>query len=302
MPLARQLNNTTIDQLNQLYVSNTWWTTLADHPATFVAARPNQALNVYAGGGSIARVSFQGDQPSLRVHVKYLAELPTAYVDLLDQEQGQAPIPIIDNIERFRNGIEGVIGRTTMYHTGEREGEVAIANSRSSVIDIELAYSFENQGGEDPDTEDNGRSSGRIDLVTCSDNGVLRFVEAKLYGNRELRARGERVPPVCGQLEAYYQWLNRNGQCIADEYRRMVTQMAKLMGQAFDRFRNCPKIDHVDPTPRLLIFGFDQHQQEHANNLADNISQGIQGINGFVREMITCVGGANNVTDQHLTH
>lgn len=76
MALVRQISEETIGRLNSLYEAGNWWKTLVDHPNTFVAVRPNNTISVYGGGGSIARISFQGTQPSLRVHVKYLAELP----------------------------------------------------------------------------------------------------------------------------------------------------------------------------------------------------------------------------------
>lgn len=299
MALIRQISEETIGQLNSLYEAGNWWKTLVDHPNTFVAVRPNNTISVYGGGGSIARISFQGNQPSLRVHVKYLAELPSAYVDLLDTNRTQSAIPVIETADQFQSRINQVIERASRLQAGERRGEVTIANRCLSVIDIELAYAQDEEGAEDPVAEDGGSGTGRIDLVSLGRDGVLRFVEAKLFRNKELRARG--TPVVCGQLSAYHQWLTEMRSEIAGEYQSMVGQLAKLEGNAFQRFKIAPKtITRIDTIPRLLVFGFDQQQQSFAKELAENITRSTK-IGGFTHEMITCVGNASNVTDEHLT-
>ena len=96
------------------------------------------------------------------------------------------------------------------------------------------------------------------------------FFEAKHFSNGALRASGDAVPKVIGQIERYKNLLENNCGAISDSYRRVCGNLFDLRGLA-ERHPERHEIlkgiaDGLTPltvndTPRLVVFGFDEDQR-----------------------------------------
>jgi hypothetical protein len=311
MPFTRRLVREFTDALNELYLQGTWWRKLADADAkdVFLAVR-NDRLNAYAGGGSIAKVSWEGGKVHLEVHEEYLT-LPSpgsSYVDLC----GNAPTrsrPVIGSVDDFADSLLGIQRRAALFSGEERKGENTVASRVPIVIDMEAAF---NDVSQDDNPELLGEAktkSGRIDLVVVTPECKLVFVEAKLYSNSEIRSTT--FPLVCEQLSDYHSWLKSNSTEILSAYRQLLMCYQVLHGSFFSKRRNAQPLAavladlgklSVDLIPRLLIFGFDEKQKKGLlAELGPRIQEGVRTrIEGFVAAHVRAVGNASNVRDYHL--
>lgn len=297
MPFQRNLNDKTITALNELYQKQSWWKALVDHKETFVAVRPNSELNVYAGGGSIARIGLARKYPFLRVNVKFLVDVPSGYVNLLSQNNESNLNAIIRTPEQFCENIGKIIKNAKTYHNGERLGEVIIASRCLSVIDVEVAFSEAESGDGDGEIGDDDSKSGRIDIVVLDSDGTLNFIECKLYRSSELR--DTETPAVCGQLATYQQWIRENKNAIKKNYKAMVEQLARLNGKAFDRYRPGRKVNDVNESPMLLIFGYARNDESNASELAESVLKAASNY-GVKGARVRCIGSAARLKDESL--
>ena len=164
--------------------------------------------------------------------------------------------------------------RAAAYYAGdEKKGCHEVMKHNACVIDCEIAF---------PDFADVGGvpvKSGRLDLVTIvpdGDQARLQFWEAKLFGNKDLRAdtrRVEAVAPVVGQVRRYQTWISANHKRLEDVYQRVAHNLVDLADAGWIRkptetirkvaSGEMPLVCGPDPekTVGLLIFGFDTDQK-----------------------------------------
>lgn len=125
------------------------------------------------------------------------------------------------------------------------------------------------------------RRLDRIDAVSLEDrDGALWLVfhEAKHFSNKELRGSDARPPLVAAQIDRYRQAIKTYTPDIlasyADVCRALVRIDAMRAGQAGSDpstlktrslIARAAKGEplHIDPNPRLIIYGFDKAQRDH---------------------------------------
>ncbi len=185
------------------------------------------------------------------------------------------------------------------YFGPERQGENEIAVGLKQVIDIEAAFDTATED-DDSEFEGNDLRHGRVDLVAVSENGRIVFTEAKVFKNRERRS--SRIPPVCGQLILYHEWIRDHESDIRAAYTELASVYQCLKGKFFrGRIHPVDATLTVDPVPRLLVYGFDSSQQKEAPHITRSILDGVgDAIPGFTKNLIRFVGSAGSVTSAKL--
>lgn len=130
----------------------------------------------------------------------------------------------------------------------------AKAEPKSLIVVLDIEVSFERPDEELPSTERQRIGQDRIDLLLMdTDSGKLRFIEAKLFTNKEIRS--ESTPPVLEQLERYRKQMQKNCATILAQYGNHVDALNRIFG------RSLPKPTVLDPKPSIFIFGFDDDQK-----------------------------------------
>jgi hypothetical protein len=131
-------------------------------------------------------------------------------------------------------------------------------------------------------------------------------VEAKLYSNGELRAKG--TPKVCGQLVDYHRFLTAQRRPLEVAYRNVVSIFGQLRGGFFEKRAghpnwrkgmDTPNSIIIDPVPRLLIFGFDELQKRGVQENAAQIQSHVT-IPGFGPGSVIAVGGTTSIKEAHF--
>jgi hypothetical protein len=286
-----------IKRLNKLYQDkNGWWHRLADDRDVFVAIRDN-SLNAYVHGGSAGKITWDGASIGLTVHPAYLV-FPdrtgkSPYQNLLSSESVLQAV-VINNTQDYVTHFKRIKNIVRTLQGSERRGENQIAARLGAVIDIEAAFATEADAA-NMEFEDASLGPGRIDLLAVADDTRLVCTEAKLFDNGELRSAT--TPAVCGQLVAYFQWLDRNAEAIKEAYGNVAGYYKRLEGRFFQQ-RSCATKGRysIDPIPRLLIFGFDSHQRKSLEEVKHQVCKGVRDqIPGFTPKHIRCVGKPGNV-------
>ena len=299
MPFVRYLDPGFVESLNKLHRDeDSWWHKLANDGKVFLAVRHN-AINAYVNGGSVGRVGWDGNAIALWVNHAYLvfpARAPKdRYVDLLNPVNPPTPITVT-NADDFTNRLRPIKEIVGTYFGKERQGENEIAAGLSAVIDIEAAFNTSLESSEAEFENDNLRQ-GRIDLVTVAGDGRIVFTEAKLFKNRELTS--SRVPAVCDQLILYHQWIKNHAGEIEKAYCNLLGCHRDLEGAFFRR--RVGQVNRVDPIPRLLVFGYDGHQEKAARAIKKFVCEGLAGaIPRFGTDHVRTVGSAKRVKAHHL--
>lgn len=305
MAFNRFLSPQFIDRLNALYRDEgSWWRKLVDDPEVFVGIR-NDAINAYAGGGSVARVEWNGASIRLLVHIKYLVFPPSIprnpYLDLFSKKKPPAPIMVTTDAE-FARWLSQIKDAANSQSGKERQDENVIAAKNSCVIDIEA--SFNSREERDLAVMDDVSSGiGRMDLIVVNSDSCLRTFELKLFANRELRSRGGEPPAVCGQLLEYADWLRKYQDDALDAYSRVIEYFSALDGRFFEVRREF-RLDGVDATPRLMITDFNAHQRKEAlpkvrHEILKEVAK-QKPLESFNRDCVKWVGNASEIKSSHL--
>jgi hypothetical protein len=158
---------------------------------------------------------------------------------------------IKENCNKY-SGLEA-LGVSSLYErfSCARKGADSVV-----VLDIEASFAKEENENQKPDS--NKKKRNRIDIVLFdTESKGIRFVEAKHYSNGELRAKQGNAPDVIEQMKRYTELINDNQEPILKEYKKHVQKINKIFSVKI------PEPVLVDPTPLLLIFGFDQAQLDH---------------------------------------
>src|SRR5262249_41810561 len=141
--------------------------------------------------------------------------------------------PVIGTLTDYSRDLDQIKKRVGLFSGGERQGENHLAQRMPNVIDIQIAFSSENQNEDNPELTNRDRR--QIDLAFVRKSGMLTFAEIKLYENRELRAKG--VPRVCGQLKHYANFITQRGPELLAAYETVRTYYGRLEGKFFERRR-----------------------------------------------------------------
>lgn len=129
---------------------------------------------------------------------------------------------------------------------------------KGDIVVLDIEVSFENKDDERPDTDRKPRRQDRIDVLLYNTEAKkLRFYEAKLFSNKDIRAKGGKAPAAVDQLKRYRsQQAKEHHNNILTQYRNHIGVINRLFGS------NLPDPTSIDPEPRLYIFGFDEDQRK----------------------------------------
>ncbi|OWK34133.1 hypothetical protein [Fimbriiglobus ruber] len=306
MAFQKTLEQNFIDALNQLHDQPaSWWRKLVDSSDVFLAIR-NNYINAYSCGMSIGKIVHEGRSIRLLVHEEYLTLTgPDPYVDLLAAQTSRTRQVVFDE-KGYLAHLSRIKKRAGRFAGDERKGTNKVACRVLTVLDMEAA--FEDRM-EEPDPENEQEvlaDRGRMDLIVLAADLRLVVVEAKLYANGELRAKG--TPKVCSQLEEYHRFLTSQRQSLEAAYRNVVSIFGRLRGGFFEKRAGhpnwvkgmaTPASISIDPVPRLLIFGFDELQKRGIQENAAQIQSHVT-IPGFDRGSVIAVGGTTSIKEAHL--
>ena len=275
MELRRYISQPFVDALNAVYGGDNgeWWRGLLADPDIFLAFR-REAINAYYRGCSLAQVRLIDGEVRTYTHYKYVIH-PSLPHPMVEGRSGNFVIPQSwreAGGPPFVNGLSdlGLLKRAaTPFAGGEKTFVADIIRNNDAVFDVEIALSRSAEENEDADASAR-RGADRIDIAALrpSKSGIdLVFFEAKLFGNKELRARGGAPAQVIGQIDRYIQLLGayrdaiRSSALLAAENVLQLNGMpAQRKAQANDLLAAADRFC-VDTDPVLVVGGFDADQR-----------------------------------------
>lgn len=266
----RALEPAFIEQLDAEAALGGWWADVLADPKLLIATR-GKSLNVYWRGQSLFLVEAGKSGLKVTTHPKYLLDPALATkVSLIDGSF---------NVENMvRNGVihhykgpetlDKMKKAAGLFSGLEKTGCHEIAVRNPSVIDCEIAF----PGSGSPSGDGDKTSANRVDIAsleTDSNDARLVFWEAKHFSNPELRADGG-LPPVCGQVEKYQNYLSANRKAIERSYAKVAANlkhlgMARPLSTLIEEVATGERTLTLGEKPKvgLIIFGFDMGQRDH---------------------------------------
>jgi len=161
---------------------------------------------------------------------------------------------IKENCRRY-SGLEA-LGVSSLYE----RFSCARKERASFVVVLDIEASFAKDGSMEKD---------RIDIVALdTENKTIRFAEAKHYSNRASLRTSSEKSDVVDQMQGYAEQIRNNRDVILQAYQAHVHVMNALFSASI------PEPADVDTDPVLLIFGFDNEQQDYY--LKDKIEKPLQ--------------------------
>ncbi len=257
-----------VDRLNREYSLDGWWKAIADDRELFVAIRDGY-LNVYWKGNSLVKLRFEGGELIGETHYKYLLRPEVETQTYVRIENGETKLASPENL--FMPDITDLAAlkrAANAYAGDEKKGVHQIVLSNANVIDVEIAFSTENE-------KTKLVTAKRIDfsaLKMAPSGPEIVFFEAKLFTNKEIRADGP-VVPVFDQLRQYGDFLRdgKNVSNLISSYRQTCGNLAALegvcsrYGSMLEVMKEAAtnKIDlKINSDVRLVVFGFDSDQRD----------------------------------------
>jgi hypothetical protein len=300
VPFKRGISRNFVDRLNAEYEKGGWWKAIADDRELIVAIR-SEYINVYWKGNSLLKLRLNGGDLIGEIHYKYLLrpDFEQPYVKVTG---GQAKIDsaanqFIDDI----SDLDRLKRAANPYAGDEKKGVHQIVMSNPNIVDVEIAFSAENK-------KSGAVTADRIDFSALKlepSGPEIVFYEAKIFGNKELRANGANVP-VLRQLGRYQDFLGSGQAGLIDSYRQVCGNLAALSGVSN---RYAPMLGmmkdiaeskcslSICPDVRLVIFGFDNDQRigatwkVHCGKLRDALGEKLL-LKGAAKEFTTGISSS----------
>ena len=238
----------------------------------------NERIDFYYKGGKL--FSFSGDR-KFTTNMKY-AIVPSFEYKTNDSEEKsyvteddlrlRKSLFLIDdfskNYEKIKTNCElysqysEALGVSFLY-------EYSFIKEEKNIVLLDTEISFENIKEH--------KKKDRIDILLYSRKGrELKFIEAKLYSNKELRAKKDKenkYPEIIDQIIRY----NEQIKVRKDEILGAYNDYSVIMNELFDTKLDNPK--GILPTTGLYIFGFDDDQKNTGlKRILENINNGINVI------------------------
>ena len=263
----RGLSDEFIAALAELAQKSGWWQdVLAD--ALLIIGIRDEEFDAYWHGQSIFHANFKGRRVNVNTHVKYLLDPDLS--DRIDlNEDGTFPIPVelAPMLTSYALGTLKKLKKAADLFSGlEKQGVHAIAQSNENIVDVEITL--------DATGIDTKRKHPRIDIAAFeqrADDVELVFWEAKLFANKELRAKEPASPKVVGQINEYKQVLQKRETEVLSSYCRVAKNLVaiaemsggvRVVGPAIRAVAEWGKLWISSPANvGLLIFGFDDDQK-----------------------------------------
>lgn len=243
-----------IAKLNSLLLEeNNFWNTLVHDKDLFIAIRPKY-LSVYHRGNSICNLSFKKDTVLGLTHYKFLLN-----PDLNEYVQSRNGEFIYPNLtSKFLSSLDEIklIKKASKIYAGlEKAGVHSILMNEKNALDIEI------------ELISTTNKIDKIDFLTLEeihDSIKLVFHEAKHFSYRNV-LRDKESPPVLIQLKNYQQALIEHAPEIINSYRVVcenLKELKLLQGRKLvEKVADGAPLS-IDFEPRLIIFGFDQDQED----------------------------------------
>jgi hypothetical protein len=207
-----------------------------------------QRVDFYFKGGKL----FSYSQSGLATHVKY-ATTP--------DENSKNYVTENDFVSKcmklgkdFEADYEQIKSNCELYSKGTEAACVSCLYNRHSfmnptadimVLDIEISF----------ESDEDDREQDRIDVLLFSrKERALKFVEAKLYANKEIRSKTR--PAVIDQIATYNRQIKKNDMQILQTYQKYVKILQKLFNVSIE------EPEKIRPTTGLYIFDFDDDQKK----------------------------------------
>jgi len=264
----RGLDKDFMEKLESLAMRPEWFADVLADTSLILGVRKNY-VNVYRLGQSLFKIERPSKTGPLKfsTHPKYLIN-----PDLYKPVSFDGSKFIVDKPKML---LETYTGPETLdrmkraarlYRGDEKYGVHAVVNANPNVIDTEVAFSREGEA-------DKGPTALRIDLAHLEEvEGLirLRFWEAKLFANADIRSEREGVPRVVEQVRGYRDLIEKHREEVINSYRRVACNLAEMgtwvksnrkVGALVDRVAKgeTPFIDEP-PTVGLIIYRYDDAQ------------------------------------------
>lgn len=219
----------------------------------FPAVRKGR-IDFYHRGGKL--FSYDG---KFSTHPKYASVLACSKANVTEVDLLDAP-----RMTSFTEYYKRIKENCAVFAGDEAESVSRLYNqfscakkdSEGDIVVLDIEVSFANKDEDEPGVNRKRSRQDRIDvLLFKKSEGKLRFVEAKLFWNPDIRAKVGATPPVVGQIGRYRTQLKDNEQDILIQYRNHVRVMNKLFES------NLPEPESLDLEPRLYVFAFDNDQK-----------------------------------------
>ena len=279
--------------LDALAQRSGWWADVLADRNLLIAVR-DESINVYWQGQSLFRVGFVAGAVTATTHPKYLIDPSLAgQVPLIGDTFAVGEVLASKIITRYegRPTLEAMKRSAKLYAGAEKEGVHAIVGRSASVIDVEVALSTSTMDSAADDIDKLGKLP-RIDIAAFehrSDHVELVFWEAKLFGNKDLRAKSGEAP-VVGQIAKYRATLDHHRNDLVTSYERVARDMVRIANMSVGRRSVSQVVMSVasgaelrlaqEPSVGLLVFDFDAAQRdgtnwkEHLAKLEDSFGSG----------------------------
>ena len=213
------------------------------------AALRNNRIDFYFKGGKL----FSFNSNGLSTHIKYATTPEDAIGNYVTENKFSEKCG--NSIKSFVSDYNKIKTNCELYSKGSEAAYVSylyskysFANSATDIVVLDIEISLEAD-------EDENRNQDRIDILLYSKSDrALKFVEAKLYTNKEIRSRED--PEVLGQIERYNSQIKRKEVEICSAYKKYVGIMNDLFSL------NIEKPVKVLPGAGLYIFDFDEDQRK----------------------------------------
>lgn len=265
------LSDAFIGELERIAATASWWNDVL-HDRDLIIGVRNEYLNVYWQGQSIFRVAYDGGKVRVSTHPKYLLNPGLSKQVPFDWQAGRfGELPLDAMLRDFEGSVtlNRLKSAAGIFSGGEKQGVHIIARDNMQVVDVEVAFNANEL--------ETAKNLPRIDIAAferASSGYELVFWEAKLFGNKELRSRGEK-PPVLDQLHQYGVVLDHYRDQVVAGYKRVAQNLrsisdmsggARLLGEAVREVANGePLILGQPPAVGLMVFGFDADQRDGDN-------------------------------------
>jgi hypothetical protein len=254
-----------IAALKELARKDGWWRDVLQDGSLIIAIR-DESLDVYWNGQSLFNVGFEGGRVKVNTHVKYLLD-PDRSDRVTLKEDGTFHVVSTPMLASYASGTLKKLKKTADLFSGlEKQGVHAIVQSNENIVDVEICL--------DANDLDIKRDYPRIDIAAFeqrADGVELVFWEAKLFANKELRAKEPASTKVVGQINEYKQVLQKRKTEVLSSYCRLAKNLVAIaemsggvrkVGHAIRAVAEGEKLWMSSPANvGLVVFGFDADQK-----------------------------------------
>lgn len=300
----RKLDAEFLDALEALAAAPApnWWQDVLRNDDLFIAVRRN-SLNVYYRGGSIFKIDWINGRIVPSTHIKYLVRQAQTYVPLID---GRFQYPATASMWEGYEGAETLrqmMRAATSFAGPEKSGLHPLLVGDPAIIDAEIALT--RAVTDEATTQQQDRLDAAVIRNTKTGPEVV-FCEAKHFTNGALRATGDGLPAVIGQINDYENALTRYADALKDGYVEVAKALVRLNAmKKLVRNGDAPKLHDailsiaqsnipplINAKPYLLIFGFDKAQRDdetwanHLKKLTHHLGGRVRAIGNPTRQSV----------------